>query len=137
MRSASATVAALLLAGCPGPTFVVQQYAGPQRPSYTVAILRVNGNEEVRLLELDGKDVAAPILEDGRLHIEVLPARHTVSAARASAPREGSPPVAFTAEAGRVYRVAFVATAPHVFEVDREKDSVVRDVTEPGAPPPE
>ena len=131
-RFAMLGAVAALLAGCPsGPTFVVQQYAGPQRPAYSVAVLRVNGNEDVRLLVLDGKDVAAPILEDGRLHIELLPARHTLVAGRATS-NDASEAVAFVAEAGRVYRVAYIASAPHVYEVDRAKDAIVRDVTEGG-----
>jgi hypothetical protein len=127
-----ATILALVLAGCPGPTFIVQQYKGAPRPRESIGILRVNGSESVRLLVLDGEDVAAPIVEDGRLHIEVLPARHTIVVGNASAPNERYAPVAFQAEPGKVYRVTFVAGAggePRVYEVDREKDTTVRDVT--------
>jgi len=82
------------------------------------------------LLVLDDKDVAAPVVEDGRLHTEVMPARHTLVAGRAAALSQPYPTLAFVAEAGRVYRVAFDATAPHVYEVDRSTDAVVREVTE-------
>ncbi|MBX3204953.1 MAG: hypothetical protein KF764_07780 [Labilithrix sp.] len=140
---------ALAVAGCPGPTFVVQQYAGPERPPETIATLRVNGSEAVRLLFLDEQDVAAPIVEDGRLHIEVVPARHTLVVANANAPNERYAPLAFDAEAGKVYRVAFVAGDARVYEVDRGRDALIRDVTvvtppprrapppQPAPPPPE
>ena len=131
----SVLVAALLfvLPGCPGPTFVVQQYGGPQRPQESIATLRVKGNEPVRLMFLDDQDVAAPIVEDGRLHIELLPGRHTLVVSNANAPNERHAPIAFQAEPGKVYRVAFApgpsGSEPRVFEVDRGKDSVIRDVT--------
>jgi len=132
-------VAAIVAAGCPGPTFVVQQYSGPQRPQEAVGILRVNGNQPVRLLILDDQDVAAPIAEDGRLHIEMLPGRHTVVVANANAPNERYAPMSFQAEPGKVYRIGFVSgpsgSEPRIFEVDRGKDSVLRDVTQP--PPSE
>src|SRR5690348_4360879 len=94
----------LVLAACMGPTFVVQQFKGPQRPNDQIAILRVNGSDSVRLMYLDDEDVAAPMVQDGRLHIEMLPARHTVVVANAANPRERSPVIAFAAEAGKVYR---------------------------------
>jgi hypothetical protein len=133
-------VVALLLAACPGPTFVVQQYGGPQRPGESIAVLRVNGNEPTRLLVLDGQDVAAPIVEDGRLHIEVLPVRHTVEVANARLPSSAYAPISFNAEAGKVYRITFDGPGgtPRVHEVNREKDELGRDVTEPSqlAPQP-
>ncbi len=128
----------VLLAACAGPTFVVQQYAGDQRPAESIAVLRVVGNQPVRLLFLDEQDVAAPIVEDGRLHIEILPARHTIVVGNAAAPNERYLQRSFDAEPGRYYRVTFVANEPHVFEVDRGKDSLLRDVTilPPAASPP-
>lgn len=126
----------LALAGCMGPTFIVQQYRGDVRPPETIAVLRVNGSEPVRLLLLDNEDVSAPLESDSRLHIEMLPAKHSVIVGNAKAPAERYLPVSWQAEAGKVYRVMFVASAgpeggvvPHVFEVDRAKDSSVRDVT--------
>ena len=130
-----AALAALLVVGCPGPTFVVQQYGGPQRAAETIAILRVNGSAPVRLLVLDDQDVAAPIVEDGRLHIEVLPGPHTVRVANAAAPQERYAPISFVAEAGKFYRVAFAAGGePRVYEAHRTEDTLLRDVTRP--PPP-
>jgi hypothetical protein len=133
----AAVLVVLGLTGCPGPTFVVQQYGGPQRPADSVAVVRVNGREPVRLLVLDEQDAAAPIVEDGRLHIEVLPGRHTIVVGNASAPNERYAPVTFQAEAGKVYRVVFPSGAQgeaRVFEVDRGKDSLVRDVTQAAQP---
>ena len=128
------------LAGCPGPTFVVQQYGGPQRPRETIGTLRVNGNEPVRLMFLDEQDVAAPIVEDGRLHIELLPGRHTVVVSNANAPNERYAPVSFQAEPGKVYRVAFASgpsgSEARIFEVDRGNDRAIRDVTSAPAEPP-
>ena len=130
----------LVLTGCPGPTFVVQQYPGPQRPSETVSTLRVNGNQPVRLMFLDDEDVAAPVAEDGRLHIELLPGRHTVVVANANAPNERHAPIAFQAEPGKVYRVTFAAgpggSEARMFEVDRGNDRAVRDVTQSPTPEP-
>ena len=125
---------AWLLLGCPGPTFIVQQYPGPERERETIAILRSNATDDAKLLVLDGEDIAAPIAEDGRLHIEMLPAPHSVVVGRLSARNERYPALRFAAEANRVYRVAFVGADPHVFEVDRSKDTLGRDVTMP--PPP-
>lgn len=79
------------LGGCPGPTFVVQQYAGPVRPRETIATLRV---------------------------------------LNASAPQERAP-VAFQAEANKVYRITYVLGAPRIYEVDRSADTTGADVTQP------
>jgi hypothetical protein len=132
---------AVALAGCPGPTFVVQQYTGPVRPKDTIATLRVNGSDTVRIATLDNEELGAPIASDSRLHIELLPGRHAVTAQSIGAAAEPGEPIVFQAEAGKVYRVAFVAGTPHLYEVDRDADAVVRDVTPvtpapPPAPPP-
>jgi hypothetical protein len=121
------------LLGCPGPTFIVQQYAGPVRPQSSIATLRVNGGDSVRLLALDDEDVAAPLDSDARLHIELLPARHTVIVGNAKSPRSRVAPIAFQAEPGKFYRVAFVAEANGpgeavVYEVERGSDKPVRRV---------
>jgi len=125
---------AFALAGCPGPTFIGQQYNGAPRPREQIAIVRVNGNDSVRLIYLDNEDVAAPLEADSRLHIEVLPGMHTVGVRRV----EGQSLVemlTFFAEADHVYRVS--GTPMHVFEVNRGSDAMVRDVTlEPAAPTP-
>lgn len=120
-----------------GPTFIVQQYSGPQRPRESIAILRVNGAESVRLLFLDDEDVAAPIVTDGRLHIELLPGRHTLTARNGDDRTAPTGSFAFVAEAGKVYRVAFSRERGELYEVDRDSDKPVREVTAPvQAPPP-
>jgi hypothetical protein len=130
-------VAALALVACPrGPTFIVQQYDGPKRSEDTIAIVRVTGKEPVRLVKLDAHDVAAPVVEDARLHFEILPGRHSVVAVDTSAPQR-NPPVAFEAQPGRVYRVVFEGMNPRVHEVDRESDALGPDVTIEEAPPKE
>jgi len=131
--------AALVLASCPGPTFVVQQYNGPPRAREEIAILRVNGNDTVRLVYLDNEDVAVPIESDSRLHIEVLPGRHSVGA-RGQAHQALVETLVFDAQADHVYRIANGQTL-RVFEVDRGSDAMIRDVTIdpeplPRAPPP-
>ncbi len=120
-------VATAALTSCMGPTFVVQQYAGPARARETIATLRVNGSDPVRLITLDGEDVRAPLESDSRLHIELLPGRHIIGIASGS--NDVVAVVAFAAEAGKVYRPAYVANEPRVFEVDRGADTTGRDVT--------
>jgi hypothetical protein len=123
---ALASLSVLLLAGCPpGPTYVVQEYQGPPRSLETIGVLRVNGKDSVRLETLDDQEITARVDEDARLHVELLPGRHTLSV------RSGEPGrrVAFDAQPGKVYRVVMEDAAPHVHEVDRETDSVGRDVT--------
>jgi hypothetical protein len=119
------------LSGCAGPTFVVQQYPGAVRPKESIAILRVNGNEPVRLATLDDEDLAGePIASDSRLHIEMLPGKHVVTVLNANAPQEPGAPLAFEAQAGKVYRVTFVTGAARVYEVDRGADTAMSDVTQ-------
>lgn len=128
------------LAGCPGPTFIVQQYQGPQRPVESIATLRVNGADSVRLLTLDGEDVRAPIESDSRLHIELLPGEHRMTVANANAPDDRLDPLVWSAEAGKVYRVTVAAgVAARLWEVDRGNDHPGREIAPPApaAPPQE
>jgi hypothetical protein len=134
---------ATALAACPGPTYIVQQYPGPVRPRETIAILRINGNDVVQLVLLDDDDMATPIADDARLHLELLPGRHRLRVQRTNQPHALVETLAFEAEAGRVYRVVYVGDEPRIFEVDRESDKTGRDVTitptapgTPIAPPP-
>jgi hypothetical protein len=125
----------VVLVSCMGPTFIVQQYNGPPRPRETIATLRVNGAESVRLLFLDGEDVAAPVASDSRLHIEVLPGKHALTARNGDDRLAPSGSFDFVAEAGKVYRVVFTGEAAHLWEVDRDSDKPTREVTPPPAPP--
>ncbi len=120
---------AMMTAACMGPTFVVQQYAGPVRPRETIATLRVNGNDALHLITLDDEDIRAPLESDSRLHVELLPGRHKIGVS--SGPNDPVEPVVFTAEANKVYRPAYVGGAARVFEVDRGSDAAGRDVTAP------
>lgn len=119
----------LLVLGCGGPTFVVQAYDGAPRPREAVVVLRVDGGEPVRVLLLDEQDVAAPVASDSRLHFELLPGPHTVTARSGDAYGAPAGTAAFVGEPGKVYRVIFVGSDPHVFEVDRGSDKPERDVT--------
>lgn len=134
MRTLIPLIVALLL-GCMGPTFIVQQYGGPQRPRETIAILRVNGAEPVRLLFLDEEDVAAPIVSDGRLHIELLPGRHTLTARNGDDRSAPTASFTFAAEANKVYRVMFTGETGHLYEVDRDSDKPAKEITPPPAAP--
>lgn len=116
-----------------GPTFVVQQYNGPQRPRESIAILRVNGAESVRLLFLDEEDVAAPVVSDGRLHIELLPGKHTLTARNGDDRAAPSAAFTFQAEPNKVYRVLFTGEMGHLYEVDRDSDKPVREISSPPA----
>jgi len=126
VRSILALAASVFLVGCPGPTFIVQQYPGAVREQSSIAILRSNAKDDAKLLLLDEADVAAPIAEDGRLHIEMLPGRHTVMVTHGS---ERSPNLPFDAVANHVYRVVFTNSDAHVYEVDRSSDKLLADVT--------
>lgn len=110
---------ATALTGCPGPTFVVQQYAGPVRPKESIATLRVKGSDSLRLATLDDQDLGGtPIEVDARLHIELLPGRHALTVLNTASPQTAYAPIAFMAEAGKVYRATFVLGEPRVYEVD-------------------
>ena len=137
-RLAAFAIASTIFAShvaCGGPTLVVQQYDGPLRPQDTISILRVNGGGSVQLLTLDDTDVAVPIAKDTRLHLELLPGRHTVDVVNVTTPNAPPATVAFDAAPGRVYRVAFVASesssgpTAHVYEVERGGDALLREVT--------
>lgn len=134
--------AACSLIACGRATFVVQQYTGPVRPTESIAVLRVNGDQPVRVLELDQTNVSAPLERDTRLHVEMLPGRHSVLVAANEERRAAR--VAFDAKPGRVYRVTIDGDVrdAHVLEVDRSSDAVVGDATfvepppAPAPPPP-
>ena len=125
-----------LVLGCMGPTFIVQQYGGQPRARETISILRVNGADSVRLLFLDDEDVAAPVASDGRLHIEMLPGKHTLTARNGDDRTAPQGSLAFAAEPNKVYRVIFSGETPHVYEVDRDDDKPGRDVTAAATEPP-
>lgn len=130
---------------CAGPTFIEQQYPGAPRAPEAIAILRVNGSDTPRVLGIDNEEHTAShgLPSDGRLHIELLPGRHVVVAAKTIPALGrwvgpcGPDGLVFDAEAGKVYRLLPVEPANDdpctrtlgVFEVDGRSDRALRDVT--------
>jgi hypothetical protein len=140
-----AVLAAFLLGlpDCAGPTFIVQEYPGPVRAADTIAILRLEGNGTVQLLAVDGERADARVAEDARLHVEILPGKHSVMVQNLAAPANPPEAVAFQAEAGKIYRPAFMHTVTggprlHVFEIDPRTGMPIGDATlaPPRAPEP-
>ena len=144
MKPFALVLALFTLAACGPQTFVIQSYDGPVRERETIAILRINSSDQVRVVTVDGEYADPKLADDTRLHIELLPGKHEVAAqAEPSASSAEAAPLlrrlSFQAEAGRVYRVAFVrggpepiaapSGEPRVFEVDRGSDGPLRDVT--------
>src|SRR5262245_33049143 len=101
---ASAAWLAVSVAGCGGPTFVVQPYAGPPRPSDTIAVIRVNGGGP-SLAVVDGEALRVEPEQGTRLHIEVMPGVHEVAVVAPALGVNDGIFVRFPAEAGRVYRM--------------------------------
>lgn len=127
----------LLLAGwvaaCAGPTYIVQQYDGPVRETETIAILRLNGSEPLGLDSLDGEPIGVRATKDSRIHVELLPGRHSMRVRDLTRPGSFSQTASFLARPGKVYRPAFSRGRAHVYEVDANSDATIQDVTE--APP--
>src|SRR5262245_2186439 len=93
---------AAFIVACGGPTFVVQQYAGPSQPREVIAILRVNGGGP-RVVALDGEALVVP--EKGtRFHIEMIPGVHEL---QVDDPSLGNVAlgIRFATEPAKVYRV--------------------------------
>ncbi|MCK6534226.1 MAG: hypothetical protein L6Q84_14725 [Polyangiaceae bacterium] len=135
---------ALLLSGCGGPTFIVQQYPGPVRPSDSIAVLRVNGDGGIVLVSLDGEPIRTRVADDARLHVEMLPGRHRLSFADLADASRPLGRAAFVAGAGKTYRPLFASRGggARVFEVDAASDEPLQDATvegpgqEPALPDP-
>lgn len=130
------------LAGCGPQTYVIQSYDGPVRARETIAILRINSDDAIQVVTVDGEYADPQLAPDSRLHIELVPGKHEVGASTGVVTQYGEQSrllrrLSFRAEPGRVYRVAFAGGAsqggpdgePRVFEVDRSSDSALRDVT--------
>jgi hypothetical protein len=132
-----AVLTAVAPLACGGPTFVISQYPGPPRPPETIAILRVTGGSSVQPISVDG-DPLAPVDDDVRLHIEVLPGEHSVAVANLGLPDQPAQRVRFFAEAGKLYVAAWTGGSPRVFEIDQSSGAMLRDasVTAPEEPPP-
>ncbi len=126
---------AVLLSSCSPSTFIMEAYSGPTRPANTLAVVRVDGSGSVMLLAVDGQTLA-PVASDARLHIELLPGRHTLTAQSEATLEEPPQRVSFEAQAGRFYRVSFVsaqaqpgALEARVFELEPESGASGADVT--------
>jgi hypothetical protein len=129
---------------CAGPTFVVQQYAGPPRPRESIAVIRVNGGGP-KLATLDHEPLLIPE-KDSRFHIEVLPGVHEIEVDDPNLGYDGAT-VRFVTEANKVYRIIVRTTmtpnAPgptwtaRAYEVDRSTDAELGPAASPSdAPPP-
>lgn len=122
---------------CGGPTFIVQQYGGSPRERETIAVIRVNGHETIVLVALDGEDIATRVPDDARLHVEVLPGKHTVTIGDLSDTAEPARTTSFVAQAGKTYRPVMQQHTARVFEVNPDTDALVSDVTFVPPPVPE
>jgi hypothetical protein len=133
-------IAAAGLPGCGVATFIVQQYDGAPIAEERIAILRVNGDEHLRLEELDG-EVLAYEVEDprSRVHIEMLPGEHELGLVDG----HGVPLKRrrFVAEPGKVYRpMVYRHSSPSgqpsgdwsvaIYEVDRGSDAIIREISQ-------
>ncbi len=120
-------VAVVALAGCGGPTYVVEKYPGAQRSPDEVAILRFRGTDEAKLVTVDGERADIRIDQDARLHVEVLPGEHTVGLVRASDLQAPLSRVTLRAEAGKTYRFEFgpePGAPARGYEVDPGSDAI-------------
>jgi hypothetical protein len=122
-------LAALILLGCAGPTYIVEHYPGPRRHASAVATLRFHGADEARLVTVDGERADAPLADDARLHVEVLPGEHRVGVVSAEDLQGPLRRASFRAEGGRFYRVVLAGAGARVHEIDPESDHLLRDVT--------
>jgi hypothetical protein len=94
----------------------------------------VNGQESIVLVALDGEDIATRVPDDARLHVEVLPGKHTVTIGDLSDTSRQARSTSFVARAGKTYRPVMRGDAARVFEVDPDTDTLLGDVT--FVPPP-
>ena len=130
-------VSFLSLIACGTATYIIQRYEGPPLPREQVAILRIVGDQQVPIVALDDESLGAPISDrNTRLHIELLPGMHQVTVTN-PVQLGRMQTLRFEAEAGKFYRVllgqalvrAATTLVPRVYEMGREGDDPVRDVT--------
>ncbi len=138
---------ALAAAGCGQVTYVLQQYDGPVRARDQISVLRVQPNDPTQLLALDEEQLGPQQLDsDVRLHIEILPGKHTLSVKNPNVQIMQTQKVAFVAQPGRVYRVFLANRAWHtntsretpqgtwsplVYEVDANTGRPLQEVSLP------
>jgi hypothetical protein len=137
----------LAAAGCGQVTYVLQQYDGPVRARDQVSVLRIQPDDPTQLVSLDEEQLGAQTLDsDVRLHIEMLPGKHTLSVKNPNAQIMQTQKVAFVAQPGRVYRVLLANRAWHaasaspnpqgtwsplVYEVDPDSGRPLQEVSLP------
>lgn len=131
-----------LVSACGTATFIVQQYDGSPLAEQQVAILRLNGNDPVRLEALDGEPLGYELHDRAsRVHIEMLPGEHEL--ALAEGPELPAKRRRFRAEAGKVYRPLLVRTATDapvipgvtgwvvgIYEVNAGNDEIIREISQ-------
>lgn len=128
--------------GCGKATFIVQQYDGSPLAEDQVAILRLNGDDPVRLEALDGEPLGYELHDRAsRVHIEMLPGEHEL--ALAEGPELPPKRRRFRAEAGKVYRPLLVRAKTAgpvipgvsswvvgIYEVNPSNDDIVREISQ-------
>ena len=140
-------ILALAAAGCGQVTYVLQQYDGPVRARDQVSVLRIQSDDPTQLVSLDEEQLGAQALDsDVRLHIEMLPGKHTLSVKNPNVQIMQTQKVAFVAQPGRVYRVLLSNRAWHtntarpspqgtwsplVYEVDPDTGRPLQEVSLP------
>lgn len=146
-----AFVAFVVALACGTATFVVQQYTGEPLPRHLVAVLRLEGGDDALVVSLDGE-----VLENGRLDpgtrvlVELLPGEHEVGLIKVSSEARVVQAARFRAEQGKYYRARVadrppsegsrrslqpgLLWAPYVWEIDRDTDEWLVDVTMPPKP---
>jgi hypothetical protein len=129
-------------------TFVVQAYPGPALRADQVSVVRINPDDPLRVLTVDGDPLGNQRVEDGtRLHIEVLAGEHELSVENEHANVQKTKTVRFVAEPGRTYRIlvadrewhvqsppkqgAPATWSPLVYEVQAQGDRLLREVSLP------
>jgi hypothetical protein len=138
----AAGIGVVLVSGCGTATFIVQQYDGSPLAEEQVAILRLNGDNPVRLEALDGEPLGYELQDSAsRVHIEMLPGEHEL--ALAEGPELPAKRRRFRAEAGKVYRPLLVRTETTgpiiagvsewvigIYEVNSGNDDIVREISQ-------
>jgi hypothetical protein len=107
-------VTATLVTACGQVTFILQQYDGPARAREQVGVLRVQPDDPAQLVSMDGDALGQQKLDsDVRLHIEVLPGKHTLRVKNPKAQGVTTQDVSFVAKGGSTYRVEIVEREWH------------------------
>jgi hypothetical protein len=105
---------ALTALGCGRVTYVLQQYDGPVRAPELVSVLRIQHDDSAQIVAIDGEALGQQsFASDVRLHIEMLPGKHTLSVKNPAMGESATQQVQVIAEPGRIYRVVLTDRAWH------------------------